>query len=118
MEIKRIDNNQSFKALNFSNVTAFDRKYLKKDFYALMKLGEKYNIRLTSTYSDIPDFSAIDIDVRPLKKDNLKFWQKIFPPTGRSSFKTGYTYIDDPLKPSILNSVNEAIKNLCSKLEK
>ena len=118
MEIKRINNTQSFKALNFNNVTVFDRQYVKKDFKELMKLGEKYNIRLTSVYSDVPDFSAIDIDVKPLKKDNLKFWQKILTPTGRSSFKTGYVYIDEPLKPSILDSVNEAIKNLCSKLEK
>ncbi len=116
MEIKRINRNQSFKALNFNNVTVFDRQYIKNDFKELKKLGEKYNIRLTSVYSDVPDFSAIDIDVKPLNKDNLKFLQKIFPPTGRSTFKTGYIYIDETLKPSILDSVNDAIKNLCRKI--
>ncbi|MBP3847500.1 hypothetical protein J6I39_07090 [bacterium] len=116
MEVKRINRNQSFKALNFNNVNVFDRQYIKNDFKELKKLGEKYNIRLTSVYSDVPDFSAIDIDVKPLNKDNLKFRQKIFPPTGRSTFKTGYIYIDETLKPSILDSVNDAIKNLCRKI--
>ncbi len=100
------NNTQNFQALNFYNVSTKDRIFVKKDFKKLQELGEKYNIRLTSTYADVPGFSAIDIDVKPLNK-NLSFLRKLFPPMGRSTFQAN--------KNSILESVNEAISDLTNK---
>ena len=108
----------AFKGLDFTNVTVFDREnYVKKDLKILKELGTLYDIRLTSTYSDVPDFSAIDIDVKPLK-EGLNFFERLFCPTGRATFKTGYVHIDEPLKPSITGSVNIAIKDLVKKIHK
>lgn len=109
MNVGKIDNSQSFQALNFSNVSTADRIFIKNDFKKLQELGEKYNIRLTSTYAGIPNYSAIDIDVKPLNK-NLSFFRKFFPPIGRSTFQSG--------KTSILDSVQSAINDLTQKINK
>jgi len=109
MNVTPINSNQSFQALNFSNVSTADRIFIRKDFKKLQELGEKYNIRLTSSYAGVPNFSAIDVDVRPLKQ-NLSFWKRLFPPTGRSTFTTN--------ENSILDSVRNAIKDLAVKTGK
>ena len=106
----------SFKGLNYDNVTIYDREFfIKKDIKKLEELGKNYDIRLTSTYSDIPDFSAIDIDVKPLK-DGLSFFKRLFRPIGKATFKTSNNYLDESQKPSIVNSIEEAIANLGKKM--
>jgi hypothetical protein len=115
MDVKRIDNSQSFQALNYECVAKSDRLHLYKHLKELKKLGERYNIRLISTFADAPGFSAIDVNVTPLKK-GLSFWQKIFPPIGRSTFKAPQTpSVNNP--NNLLNSVQKAIKNLTDKME-
>jgi len=100
------NNTQNFQALNYHNVSAADRIFIRKDLRKLRELGEQYNIRLTSSYADVENFSAIDVDVKPLSK-HLSFWRKIFPPIGHSTFQ--------PNKTSILESVQKAIKDLAGK---
>lgn len=109
MNIGKIDNNQSFQALNFNNVCAKDRVFIKNDFKKLKELGEKYNIRLTSIYTNTFDFGVIDVDVKPLNK-NVSFWQMLFPTIGRSTFHSD--------KMSIIDSIKSAIQDLAVKMNK
>ncbi len=113
MNIQSVKNNQNFQGLNFKNVCNNDRIFVKKDFKDLKYLGERYDIKLTSTYADIPGFSAIDIDVTPLK-NTLSFWERLFPPVGRSTFKKSND-IGKQQNISIVDSVHEAIDNLTKK---
>lgn len=106
----------SFKGLDYSNVSTADRDFVKKEFKKLNDLGKIYDIRLTSTYADIPYYAAIDVDVKPLKS-SLKFFERLFCPIGRSTFQT-FTHQDGSLKPSIVNSVREAIIDLGKKMHK
>lgn len=109
MNIGKIDNAQSFQALNFKNVSTADRKFIIKDFKELQKLGKKYNIRLTSTYAEVFGFNVIDIDVKPLSKD-LSLWKKLFPPIERRTYEADGTSTGD----TFLERVYEAIE--CLKL--
>lgn len=109
MNITPINSNQSFQALNYHNVSGADRIFIRKDLRKLRELGQQYNIRLISSYADVENFSAIDVDVKPLSKD-LSFWRKLFPPIGHSKFQ--------PNKNSILGSVQDAIKDLAGKTNK
>lgn len=107
----------SFKALDFKYVSAKDRQiFIRKDFKDLQELGKKYDIRLVSVYDMNPDFEAIDIEVRPLK-DGLNFFKKLFRPTGRRTFKTGYVTFDETA-PSITHYVKDAIADLLNKIHK
>jgi len=109
MNISKINSNQSFQALNFQNVAEADRKFIKNNFKQLKELGEKYDIGFVSTYADVPGHSAIDVSVKPLK-ENLNFWQRLFPPRGMSTFQTN--------KNSIFDAIDNAIADLLSKTSK
>ena len=105
---------QNFRGLNYYNVSTADREhFVRNSFKELKALGEKYDIRLTSCYANIPGFSAIDIDVRPLKT-GLNFIQKIFRPTGTNTFISGYSHPDEVLttKEDFMNAVHGAVQNL------
>jgi len=118
MNIQKITQAQAFRGLNIDNVSTEDRElFVKKDFSALKKLGEKYDIRLVSCYTDMPDMAGIDIDVKPLKEE-LSFLQRIFPPRGTNVFKTGYITPNKANTPSIVDYVKEAISNLNIKLRR
>ena len=85
------------------------RKYIKNNFKQLKELGKKYDIEFVSTYADIPEFSAIDVSVKPLK-ENISFWQRLFPPRGMSTFQNN--------KNSIFDAIDVAIADLLSKTSK
>ena len=111
MNIGRIDGSQSFSGLNFNNVSTNDRIFIKTNFRKLKELGQKYDIMLISAYSDKPEFSAIDIYVKPLK-ENLNFWERLFPPRGTTTFEAKKTNLFEPLQKNILDSINDALNNL------
>ena len=111
MNIGRIDGNQSFSGLNFNNVSTNDRIFIKTNFRKLKELGQKYDIMLVSAYSDKPEFSAIEIYVKPLK-ENLKFFEKLFPPRGTTTFEAKKSYLYEPGRKTIIESINEAISSL------
>ena len=116
MRLNEVNSAQSFKGLNFYNVSAHDGKnYIKKNFSKLKELGKKYDIRFTSCYANLPNFSAIDIDVRPLKK-GMSFFKSLFRPTGRSTFYSGEIR-DDVIvqKDNFMELVDEAIADLARK---
>ena len=118
MYIQNIGTRQGFKGLNYDNVSTEDRKlFIKGNLQGLNRLGQKCDIRLTSTYSDVPDFSAIDIEVKPLK-EGLSFFKKLFLPKVTSSFNTGYVHISDKLKTKeeFLKAVDDAVFQLGKKI--
>ena len=118
MRISRIDNAQNFKQLNIKSLSAVDKQnFVKGNISKLKDLGKEYDIRMVSCYSDIPNFSSIDINVKPLGK-GYNFIERLFFPTGRSTFKTGYTHIDETLKTKkdFMNAVHDAIQDLHKKL--
>jgi len=108
MNVGKIDNTQSFQGIDFRSVCKFDKTFIKKDLEKLHKLGEKYDIKLTSIYTNTLDFRVMDVDVKPLNK-NLSFWEKFFPPIGRSTFHTN--------ENSIIESVQNAIEDLALKIK-
>ena len=110
-------NSVSFKGFDFRNVIMKDRVYIRNDFTKLLELGKKYDITLTSTYIDVPDFAAIDINVRPLKKD-VSFFKKLFRPVSKKTFQIGDRENDMSANPSVLKFVEDAITNLNNKLYK
>lgn len=109
MNIGKIDNSQSFQALNFDNLCSFDKNFIKNDLKKLQQLGEKYNIKLTSVYANTAKFGIIDVDVKPLN-ENLSFWERLFPPIGRDTFHTN--------ENSIMGTVKNAIQDMASKISK
>ena len=119
MKITQINSNaQNFKQLNIKSLSAIDKQnFVQGNISKLKELGNKYDIRMVSCYSDIPGFSSIDINVKPLGK-GFNFMEKLFFPTGRSTFKTGYTYIDETLKTKkdFMKAVHDAIQDLHKKL--
>ena len=118
MQIQKINGAQSFKGLDFDNVSATDKNlYIRGNLKGLNRLGQKCDIKLTSCYSDVPDFSAIQIEVKPLK-DGLGFFKRLFRPYVQSMFKTGYVHISDKLKTKedFLIAVDEAVSKLGKKV--
>lgn len=102
---------QSFKALNIDNLCVSNRNFLRKyELERLKDIGKQYDISLTSIYEGVKGYEAIEIDVKPLRK-NLNFFKKFMRPTGRS------TYVLDE-NNSIIESANEAIANLCHILQR
>ena len=117
MNIGNINGNQSFSGLNFNHVSTNDRIFIKTNFRKLKELGQKYDIMFISTYSDKPEFSAIDIYVKPLK-ENLNFFERLFPPRGTTTFEAKKTSLYEPGRKTIFESINEAINNLTHVLSK
>ncbi len=117
MQIQNINAAQSFKGLNFDDVSTHDRElFIRGNLKGLNRLGQKCDIRLTSCYSDVPDFSAIHIEVKPLK-DGLSFFKRLFRPNVQSMFKTGYVHISEKLKTKedFLKAVDDAVFELGKK---
>ena len=108
-------NRQNFKSLNYTNVSTLDRTFIKNNFSELKKLGERYDIRLTSSYSNIPGFNAIDIDIKPLKK-GMSFIKSLFRPTGYSSFITETSENLLKTKDEFMQAVKEAVYDLNCKV--
>ena len=117
MNIGNINANQSFSGLNFNHVSTNDRIFIKTNFRKLKELGQKYDIMLISAYSDKPEFSAIDIYVKPLKK-NLSLWERLFPPRGTTTFEAKKSYLYELGRKTIIESINDAINNLAHVLSK
>ena len=118
MNIAQVNASQSFKGLNFENVSTLDREhFIKSNFKILKQLGKKYDINLTSCYEGIPGFSSIDIEVKPAYKAG-GFITKFFRPTGRSQFYVEYTSHDKPVNTTqdFMKSIDEAISDLKNKL--
>lgn len=117
------DNNlssQNFKALNINEVCAFDSKHvIRNSFKELKKLGEQYDISLISCYADSPEYLAIDVDVRPLRK-GMGFIKSLFRPIGRSTFMAKYSDINnlDNHNDVFLKTVHNAIADLQRKISK
>ena len=112
MNVLPVNNNsQNFKALDFRNVCASDRRFVQKEFKKLKELGERYDIQLTSTYMGVPDYSAIDIIVKPLK-EHANALKRLFTPKGNATFRIGCASIDDGLRGSLSDSVCDAIRDL------
>ena len=107
MQVQKINNSQPFLGLNIHNVAISDRHIIHNDWKKLLELGEKYDITLTSTYADVPGFSAIDIDVRPLK-DGLNFLQSLIRNTGRSTYQ-------EQENKTFMQAVHDAIDSLNKK---
>lgn len=117
MQIQNINAAQSFKGLNYDDVSLRDKQlYIKGNLKGLNRLGQKCDIRLISCYSDVQGFSAIDIEVKPLK-DGLSFFKRLFRPKVTSSFNTGYVHISDKLKTKedFLKAVDDAVFQLSKK---
>lgn len=111
MNILPVNDSQSFKALDFRNVSTSDRRFVQKEFKKLKELGERYDIQLTSTYMGVPDYSAIDIIVKPLK-EHVNILKHMFAPKGNATFRIGCASVDDSLRGSLADSVCEAIRDL------
>ena len=119
MQVQPTNNySQSFKRLNFTNVSTVDRELLiRGNMKKLRELGEKYDIRITSCYdANHPYATFVDIDVMPLRK-TLSFFKKLFRPAGNSSFLTEETEAANNLtvKEGFINAVNEAVSDLGKK---
>ena len=108
-------NQQSFKRLNITNVSTWDRPFIKSDYRELKKLGEQYDIRLTSCYANDLSFDAIDIDIRPLKK-GMNFIKSLFRPIGNSCFITETSENILKSKEEFMQAVHEAIADLKNKV--
>ena len=104
MQIYSVNNSQNFKGLDYKNVLANDKTIIEKELPKLKQLGEKYDIKLTSSFYEVPDFAAIDISVRPLKSA-LSLWQRIFGPVGKASFKTGAENKEKTLSDSVEKAI-------------
>lgn len=110
MKITTDNHQQSFKALNINNLCVSNRHFIRKyELERLQDIGKNFDISLTSIYEGVKGYEAIEIDVKPLRK-NLSFFKKFMRPVGRS------TYILDE-NNSIIESANEAIANLCHLLQ-
>lgn len=107
----------SFKGLNYENVIASERKFVKQDFKLLRELGRSYDIKLVSTYAKVPKLSAIDVDVKPLS-DSIGFFKWLFSPVGRSTFYTEFENTSKDAEPRLVDSVKNAINDLNKKLQK
>ena len=120
MQVQPTNNcSQSFKGLNFTNVSTIDRELLiRGNMKKLKELGDKYDIRITSCYdASNPGATFVDIDVMPLGK-TLSFFKKLFRPMGNSSFfaeETEATNKSD-IKAKFINAVKEAVADLGEKL--
>ena len=102
----------SFKGLNYDYVSIYDREfYVKKELKMLEELGKKYDIRLTSSYADIPGFSAIDISVKPLK-EGLNFFKRLFRPTGKAVYNIPNSSTSELQSHTLVESVEMAINDL------
>ena len=106
-------NSQAFRGLDYSNVSTKDRVFIKKEFKELRELGQHYDIRMVSTYANVPNMSAIDVDVKPLK-DGLSIIQRILRPVGRAVFQSDFA----ENKNSLVHTVEEAIEVLGKKMRK
>ena len=118
MQISTTNYAQNFKGLNFYNVSTIDREhFVRTSFKELQALGEKYDIRLTSCYANSPYLSAIEIDVKPLKK-GLNFIQKLFRPTETKTFISGYARPDEifATKEDFMKAVHNTIQCLKNKV--
>jgi len=119
MNIASVNSSQVFKGLDYTHVSTIDReKFIKSNYKKLNKMGEQYDISITSCYSSVPELSAIDIEVRPLRQ-GLNFIQRLLRPTGRSSFETDLTEFTAGQKPAaeeFITCVEEAIVDLGKKL--
>ena len=108
----------SFKGFDYTNVCNTDReKFIKPEFKTLETLGQYYDIKLTSTYADVPEFAAIDISVKPLK-ENLGFFRKLFRRTAVGTFQADCTKNSPEASMSLAKSVEDVIVNLGKKLHK
>ena len=119
MNIASINPSQSFKGLNYENVSTVDReRFIRGNLKQLNEMGKNYDINVISLYTSDPNVSAVDIDVRPLKK-GLNFFQRLFRPIGRSSFAVECAHLNEKLhvKEGFINAVHEAVKDLSKKIK-
>ena len=119
MQIQPTNNySQSFKGLNFTNVSTVDRElFIRGNMKKLKELGEKYDIRITSCYDSKHPYAAfVDIDVMPLRA-KLSFFKKIFRLAGNSSYMTEETEAanQSTVKKAFMSAVNEAVDDLGKK---
>ena len=109
MQITPINNSHNFKGLNVSKVCSMDLKKIESALPKLEELGKKYEIRMISCYEGAHDVESIDVVVTPLK-NTLNLWTKLFGPKGRTTY-----FMNKNNQKSLIENVNEAIKNLESK---
>ena len=108
MNVSPINNSQTFQGLNCRYLAKEDHRFIKDDLEKLQELGKKYDIKLVSSFEGIPNFAGIDVVVRPLR-ENINFINRMYAPTGRSTFNTGHAFAGEV---TIVDSVLEAIRNL------
>lgn len=103
MQISNNYNAQNFKALNYSKVYGDGLKLVKKELPQLTKLGEKYDINLSSYFDALSDSDYIRIYVHHLnKKPNIL--KRLFSYKGYENCKVD--------SESITNCVKKAISTL------
>ena len=114
MQIQRINNSTNFKGLDIENVSVLDREFFVRGNYKeLSRLGNDYDIRLTSFESKKTGLAYINVIVKPLKK-GMSFFKQLFRPEGESNFKLSFN--TEEARAGIISSVKDAIKDLHSKV--
>ena len=116
--MKVINSTINFKGLDYDYVSYYDRAFvIKNDMEQLKELGKSYDIKLVTSYADVPKYSGIDIYVRPLK-NKLGFFQRLFRPVGKASFSIPSNSVENLENISIIKSVEDAIMDLGKKMAK
>jgi len=105
MQISNNYNAQSFKGLDYSKVYGDGLKLVKKELPQLEKLGEKYDIKLKSSFDVLANEDLIDIHVFQLNT-KFKFLRKLFSNRGHYDFRPGCEW------ESLLDGVKKAIETL------
>ena len=98
-------NSQNFKALNYSKVYGDGLKHVKKELPQLEKLGEKYDIKLSSSFDPLVDENLINVYVSKLNS-KYNFIRELFSYRGHGCFRSNCH------SESLLDVVNRAIKTL------